>query len=101
MPPDFGEGMLKAAREYIAKACEDDAIQLAHLRSGARGAVVSRCRSKVAWHLLDEMALPLAEAARQLRACTSAILHAIRRAKQSRVNELKYVPVPSSKVSQA
>jgi REP-associated tyrosine transposase len=73
--------MVEAARDYIAKACEDNGVQLAHLRSGARGAAVSRCRSKVARHLVEEMGLPLAEAARQLGVCTSAIWHAIRRAK--------------------
>ena len=72
---------VEATRDYIAKACEDNGVQLAHLRSGARGAAVSRCRSKVARHLVEEMGLPLAEAARQLGVCTSAIWHAIRRAK--------------------
>jgi hypothetical protein len=47
-----------AARDYIAKACEDAGVQLAHLRSGAREAAVSRCRSKVARHLVEEMGLP-------------------------------------------
>ena len=73
---------VEATRDYIAKACEDNGVQLAHLRSGARGAAVSRCRSKVARHLVEEMGLPLAEAARQLGVCTSAIWHAIRRTKQ-------------------
>jgi len=72
---------VEATRDYIAKACEDNGVQLAHLRSGARGAAVSRCRSKVARHLVEEMGLPLAEAARQLGVCTSAIWHAIRRPK--------------------
>jgi len=75
--------MSKGARDYIAKACKDDGVQLAHLRSGTRGAAVSRCRSKVARHLVEEMGLPLAEAARQLGVCTSAIWHAIRRGKES------------------
>ena len=44
--------MLEAAQRYIAKACADDGVQLAHLRSGARRAEVSRCRSKVARHLV-------------------------------------------------
>ena len=74
--------MLEAARNYIAKACEDDGVHLARLRSGARGAAVSGCRSKVARHLVEEMGLPLAEAARLLGVCTSAIWHAVRRAKQ-------------------
>jgi len=65
--------MVEAARDYIARACEDDGVQLAHLRSGARGAAVSRCRSKVARHLVDGMGFPLAEAARQSGVCTSAI----------------------------
>jgi len=81
--------MVEAARDYIAKACEDDGVQLAHLQSGARGAAVSRCRSKVARHLVEEMGLPLAEAARQLGVCTSAIWHAVRRAGQSQLNEVK------------
>jgi hypothetical protein len=74
------------------KACEDDGVQLAHLQSGTRGAAVSRCRSKVARHLVEGMGLPLAEAARRLGVCTSAIWHAIRRAKQSQLNEVKDVP---------
>ena len=47
-----------AARDYVAKACEHAGVQLAHLRSGARGAAISRCRSKVAWHLVEEIGLP-------------------------------------------
>jgi REP element-mobilizing transposase RayT len=74
--------MSEAAMDYIAKACENDGVHLAHLRSGARGAEVSRCRSKVARHLVEEIGLPLAEAARLLGVCTSAIWHAIRRTKQ-------------------
>ena len=73
---------LEAARDYIAKACEDGGIPLAHLRSGARRAAVSRFRSKMARHLVEERGLPRAETARQLGVCTSAIWHAIRRAKQ-------------------
>ena len=49
--------MVEAARDYIAKACKDDGIQLAHLRPGTRGAAVSRWRSKVARHLVEEMGL--------------------------------------------
>lgn len=71
--------MLEAARKYIAKTCADDGVQMTHLRSGARQPAVSRCRSKVAQHLVEEMGLSLAEAARQLGVCTSAIWHAIRR----------------------
>ncbi len=59
--------MGEAASDEFAKACKDDGVQLAYLRSGARGASVARCRSR---------------AARQLGVCTSAIWHAIRRAKQ-------------------
>ena len=59
--------MREAASAEFAKACEDNEVQRAHLRSGARGASVARCRSK---------------ATRQLGVCTSAIWHAIRRAKQ-------------------
>lgn len=58
--------VVEAARDYIAKACEGDGVKVAHLRSGARGAAVSRCRSKAAWDLGEEMALPLAEAPRRL-----------------------------------
>jgi len=50
--------MGEAARDSITKACEDAGVQLAHLRWGARGTAVSRCRSKVARHLVEEMGLP-------------------------------------------
>ena len=83
---------VEAARDSIAKACEDAGVQLAHLRSGARGAAISRCRSEVARHLVKELGLPLAEAARELGVCTSAIWQAIRRAEQSELNEVRDVP---------
>jgi len=85
--------MLEAARKYIAKTCAEDGVPLTHLQSGARQPAVSRCRSKIARHLVEEMGLSLAEAARQLGVCTSAIRHAIRRtAWNVKVNELKDVP---------
>lgn len=71
--------MLEAAQKYIAKSCAEDGVPLTHLQSGARRPAVSRCRAKVARHLVEEMGLSLAEAARQLGVCTSAIWHAIRR----------------------
>jgi hypothetical protein len=60
----------------------------------ARGVAVSRCRSKAARHLVEGIGLPLAEAARQLGVCTSAIWDAVRREneKQAQVNALKDVP---------
>jgi mRNA interferase HicA len=84
--------MVEAVINYIAKACKDEGVPLALLRSGARGAAVSRCRSEVARYLVEEMGLSLAEAARQLGVCTSAIWHAVRRARQSQLNEVKDVP---------
>jgi putative transposase len=83
--------MVEGVIDYIARACEDDGVQPALLRSGIRGAAVSRCRSKVARYLVEEMGLPLAEAARHLGVCTSAIWHAVRRARQSQLNEVKDV----------
>jgi hypothetical protein len=80
--------------DYIAKICAEDGVQLAHLRSSARGAAVSRCRSKAAWDLVAEMGLLLAEPARRVRVCTSAIWHAIGRAKGLQVSEYRMSPFP-------
>ncbi len=75
-----GKGLARAA-QYVSAVCAQDGVEVERLRSGARGALVSRCRAKVARHLVEEMGLSLAEAARLLGVCTSAIWHAIGRSK--------------------
>jgi len=70
---------LEEARAYIVKACQEEGVSLQQLRTGGQRGVVSRCRSQIAHHLVEGLGLSLAEAARQLGVCTSAIWRAVNR----------------------
>jgi IS30 family transposase len=49
------------------------------LKRGGQTRKVSRVRSEIAWRLSREYGIPLAEIARDLGVCTSAIAKAVRR----------------------
>jgi hypothetical protein len=63
----------------IAKGCADCEGSVAELRGSSRRGRVSRFRSDLARHLVTQLGLPLAEAARQLGVTTPAISRALQR----------------------
>jgi len=97
---DFVEGVLAEADErlkyqhrgsrirenlpkFIDQACEKEGINVKELRMGSRRGRISPVRLQIAYQLVDDYGIPLAEVARQLGVSTSAISKAItRRLKQ-------------------
>lgn len=93
---DFVEGILAEADErlkyqlrgnrirenlpgFIDQACEREGINAKELRMGSRRGRISQVRLQIAYQLVDDYGIPLAEVARQLGVCTSAISKAITR----------------------
>ena len=66
-------------RDVIRKICQEEGVGEKELGLGGQGRRVSRVRGKVAWQLNREYAIPMAEIARHVGVCTSAISNAIRK----------------------
>jgi len=75
--PEREKGVLK--ERVIREMCEKEGVGERELRMGGQGRRVSRARSKIAWRLSREYGIPLAEIARDLGVCTSAIAKAVRK----------------------
>jgi putative transposase len=71
------KGVLK--ERIIKEMCEKEGVGEGELRLGGQAWRVSRVRSKIAWRLSREYGIPLAEIARALGVCTSAIAKAVRK----------------------
>ena len=70
---------LREAQQVIAAQCKSVEVSLAELRGGSRRGPVARLRMELAQHLVRDLGLPLAEAARQLGVTTSGIARAFTR----------------------
>jgi transposase-like protein len=69
-----------ALKECIIKEiCEKEGVGEGQLRQGGQTRRASLVRSRVAWRLSREYGIPMAEIARDLGVCTSAIAKAIRK----------------------
>ena len=66
----------------IKEMSEKEGVGEGELRMGGQARRVSRVRSKIAWRLSRECGIPLAEIARELGVCTSAIAKAVRKAEE-------------------
>lgn len=71
---------LLRARQYVERLCAEAGVSLAEMLGGSRRAPIPRLRLALARHLVGQLGLPLAEAARQLGVTTSGISRAIERA---------------------
>ncbi len=70
---------LREAQQLIAARCKRVEVNLVELRGGSRRAPVAHLRAELAQHLVRDLGLPLAEAARQLGVSTSGIVRALAR----------------------
>jgi predicted transcriptional regulator len=61
------------------KICKQEDINIKELKSGSRRGSISKVRSKLAIHIVEEYGLSFAETARQLGVSTSAISKIISR----------------------
>lgn len=64
---------INEAKEYIADQCKKEKININELKSGSRRAHIVQSRKKIALHLVGQIGISMAEAARQLGVSTSAI----------------------------
>ena len=69
-------------RRIIKEMCKKEGVGEGELRMGGQARRVSRVRSKIAWSLSREYGFSLAEIARELGVCTSAIAKAVRKAEE-------------------
>ncbi len=69
----------RSTDEVIKRMCEEEGIREEELRNGGQRREVSRLRAKISSHLCHEMGIPMAEIARHVGVCGSAILKAIQR----------------------
>lgn len=92
---NFVESMLKEAEErlrfqmasnrrrqdvvtFIEQVCKKEGINPKEMGLGSRRGRISKVRSKIAYQLVEDYGIPLAEVARQLGVSTSAISKAVR-----------------------
>ena len=78
--PGREKGALKD--RIIKEMCKKEGVGEGELRRGGQARRVSRVRSKIAWSLSREYGFSLAEIARELGVCTSAIAKAVRKAEE-------------------
>jgi putative transposase len=78
--PAREKGALKG--RIIREMCKKEGIWEVQLRQGGQARRVSRVRAKIAWRLSRECGIPLAEIARDVGVCTSAIAKAVRRVEE-------------------
>jgi putative transposase len=69
----------KKAQEFIEMACRKENVSAQELRMGSRRQGISRLRARIAFQLVEQYGLPLAEVARRLGVTTSAVSKAITR----------------------
>jgi len=82
----FGERMLTAGegrqQTRIRRRCRQAQVGVAELQLGSRRRRVAAVRSELAVHLVTQLGLSLADAARQLGVSTSGVAKAVARAEQ-------------------
>jgi hypothetical protein len=65
--------------QVIKRMCEGEGIREEELRNGGQRREVSRLRAKISWHLSHELGIPMAEIARHVGVCGSAVIKAIQK----------------------
>ncbi|MGQ9645162.1 MAG: hypothetical protein ACUVWO_01320 [Thermodesulfobacteriota bacterium] len=59
--------------------CEEDGVREEELRNRGQRREVARLRAKISLHLSQEMGIPIAEIARHVGVCGSAVVKAIQK----------------------
>jgi len=63
--------------DVIKRLCKEEGVEEEELRNGGKRRKVSQARARISNYLSHEMGVPLAEIARQVGVCTSAVAKAI------------------------
>jgi len=63
--------------QVIKRMCDEAGTEEEELRHGGKRREVCQVRAKIGYHLSHEMGVPLAEIAREVGVCTSAVAKAI------------------------
>ena len=66
-------------RKVIRQICEEEGVEEKELGMGSQARRVTSVRARVAWELNREYGIPMAEIARHVGVCTSAIAIAFRK----------------------
>jgi len=69
----------RSVDQVIKRMCEEEGVREEELRNGGQRREVSRLRAKISWHLSHEMGIPMAEIARNVGVCGSAVVKAIQK----------------------
>ena len=72
-------GRKKSIDQVIKTMCEQAGVKEEELRNGGQRRKVSRLRTKVSYRLSREMGVPMAEIARHVGVCASAVVKAIQK----------------------
>ena len=78
-----GEEKKEAADELIERICREEGIGQEELRGGVQRRKVAEARGKISYLLSRERGMSLAEIARHLGVCTSAVFKAVQKYEQS------------------
>jgi len=63
----------------IRKMCSDAGVEEQEVRNGRQTRRVSKVRAEIAYYLSHELGMPMAEIARDLGVCSSAIIKAVQK----------------------
>jgi hypothetical protein len=63
--------------DAIKRLCKEEGVEEGELRNGGKRRKISQARARISYYLSHEMGVPLAEVARQVGVCTSAVAKAI------------------------
>lgn len=73
----------RSTDQVIKRMCEEKGIREEELRNGGQRREVSRLRAKISLHLSHELGIPMAEIARHVGVCGSAVIKAIQKAESA------------------
>lgn len=72
-------GRKRSIDQVIKTMCEEEGIKEEELRNGGQRRRVSQLRTRVSYHLSRELGIPMAEIARHVGVCASAVVKAIQK----------------------
>ena len=69
----------KSVDQVIKTMCEEEGIKEEELRNGGQRRKVSQLRARISYHLSRELGVPMAEIARHVGVCASAVVKTIQK----------------------